>query len=382
MTVQYQISSTDEFEGITLIFSDGSVATADASHPNYRLIEDAVRGKTYDDDSALLALINPVIDVSNKLLALSERVTFNGAEILFDGDVLENALTEHIVRLITESDTTQDRDTGYAHFVKFLEKLQTNPSKKSRKHLFHFVERNGITITETGDMLLYKGVNSDLTSKHAGYGIVNGVLFEKANLDNSVGNVVEIPRSMVDDNRNVACSKGLHAGDYSYASDFANGGVLLRVLVNPRDVVSVPSDSADRKVRISRYSVLEQNPDNYTKPTIVLQPEPSREEVLEEILDAIEGEVEVTGEVTIVPQDVAGALPGEEPQVLLGVVLPPVQASALDFAQRVDKMETLLRSLTDTTGKALRRLRNKKITRKNREPFDLAVANLGLSYDN
>lgn len=381
MTVQYQISSNEEFEGVSLIFPDGSTATADASHPKYQDIIETLLGGDYEDDD-LLALINPVVEVSGKLMSLSERVTFDGADILFDGDLLDNALTQHIVRLLGES--LQDRDTGYEHFVRFLEKVQINPSKKSRKHLFHFVQANGITITEDGDLLLYKGVGVDGLSSHAGYGIVNGEIFESAHLDNSVGNVIEIPRSMVDDDRNAACSVGLHAGDYSYASSFAPK--LLRVLVNPRDVVSVPSDAEDRKVRVSRYVVLEENPSNYTKPTIVLKPEPTREEALDSILDAIIDLEDISGDVTITPVgDVEGALPNE-PAPILGVVLPstpqsPAQAAALDFATRVEKMERHLNTLSDVSGKALRRERNKKITRKNREPFDLAVSNLGLSYD-
>jgi hypothetical protein len=69
-------------------------------------------------------------------------------------------------------------------------------------------------------------------------------------------------RSLVDDNRDVACSVGLHVGNHHYASTFLGGGSkLLTVKVNPRDVVSVPSDSNDEKIRACRFTVLEDNPD-------------------------------------------------------------------------------------------------------------------------
>ena len=99
----------------------------------------------------------------------------------------------------------------------------------------------------------------DGTSTRAGYGIVDGVEYEHDHLKNYVGAVVEIPRSKVDDNRGVGCSVGLHVGDFSYASTFSQR--LWTVLVNPRDVVSVPSDANERKIRVCRYTVVEENAD-------------------------------------------------------------------------------------------------------------------------
>jgi hypothetical protein len=141
-------------------------------------------------------------------------------------------------------------------FVAFIEKIYSNPSKQSQESLYEFIKRYNISILPDGDFIAYKGVNADGTSRTAGYGIVDGVVFEKANLQNNVGSVVEIPRSKVNADTSVGCSTGLHAGSYEYASSFARG-LLLTVKINPRDVVSVPDHESYQKIRVSRYIVLD-----------------------------------------------------------------------------------------------------------------------------
>jgi hypothetical protein len=70
-----------------------------------------------------------------------------------------------------------------------------------------------------------------------------------------------MPRSLVDDNRSVACSVGLHVGSFHFANGFYGGGKLLVVKINPRDVVSVPADAGDQKIRVHRYVIVSDNPD-------------------------------------------------------------------------------------------------------------------------
>jgi hypothetical protein len=64
-----------------------------------------------------------------------------------------------------------------------------------------------------------------------------------------------MPRSQVIHNPGVSCSVGLHAATYAFAKSFVGaGGPVLKIFVNPRDVVSVPSYGAD-KFRCCRYTV-------------------------------------------------------------------------------------------------------------------------------
>lgn len=68
-----------------------------------------------------------------------------------------------------------------------------------------------------------------------------------------VGATVWMPRDLVSDDRNSACSVGLHVGTYCYAERFSEQ--MLVVLVDPADVVSVPTDSNAQKMRVCRLYV-------------------------------------------------------------------------------------------------------------------------------
>jgi hypothetical protein len=188
----------------------------------------------------------------NKLTILSDRVSFDGSNILFDGDVQEGPLSDHLMRCL---------DTGvrdFAPVVKFWEKVAQNPDDRSREQLFTWLRSNEFTITEEGDILGYKGVvgqhEGEWRSIHSGTAFVDG-LEVTGQIPNKPGTVVTMPRSKVANNPDVACHYGLHIGDWSYASSFARGAVL-EVHVNPRDVCSVPRDSSYRKVRACRYVVV------------------------------------------------------------------------------------------------------------------------------
>ena len=80
----------------------------------------------------------------------------------------------------------------------------------------------------------------------------------KGEYDNTPGRIVEMPREMVDPVRGNTCSQGLHVAAFKYAhSDYGNGeGHLLEVKVNPRDVVAVPPDYDNQKMRVCKYKVI------------------------------------------------------------------------------------------------------------------------------
>lgn len=405
-----------EFSGIAIYFEGKEPLTIDHTNPNYEAIYEHLTTGV-DDDDRLLALVAPGVAAAAKMAILSERIRYDKGRIYFDGDRLDNAITGHIIRIVEDGG---DED-HYAPLVNFLEKLSTNPSEESKNHLYHFVSANRMTIAPDGDLIAYKGVDKNYKSKHSGFGIVNGEVFGEydeennriashAYLDNSIGNIVEIPRSMVDPNRGVACSTGLHVGSYGYANDFKGyEGILLTVKVNPRDVVAVPSDAHNQKIRVVRYTVLENNQEEYTGPTYfkaslqepVIEPKPEVGEPDPEVEKAL-ADIDVDD----IPEnededlhedegfdygwDSAGD-EDEEPrfestQPILGVVLPKADddAEASDeevYAnKKVAEFEALIPKLLKDK-KPLRRHRNKNVTAKGRPFFDQAMKNLGLSYD-
>jgi hypothetical protein len=105
--------------------------------------------------------------------------------------------------------------------------------------------------------LAYKKVSEDYKDVYSG------------TFDNSVGKVCEMERNQVDDDKDRTCSVGLHFCSQEYLNHF--GGERTMILkINPRDVVSIPSDYHNSKGRCSRYEVIGElgvNPnDAFTQP--------------------------------------------------------------------------------------------------------------------
>ena len=140
----------------------------------------------------------------------------------------------------------QANNLPFDSLLRFWEKLKQNPSFNSRKQLFRFLENKGHSLTEDGCFIGYRGVTEDFKDKHT------------KTFNNSPGSVCELPRAEVDDNPNNTCSKGLHVGGYEYAKNFASGGKLVLVKVNPKDVVAVPNDYDGQKMRVCRFEVLKE----------------------------------------------------------------------------------------------------------------------------
>lgn len=130
--------------------------------------------------------------------------------------------------------------------VKFWLKLRENPSNRSQAQLFLFLERNQIPITEDGTFIAYKKVSVEA-----------GKLVDTRTrkIDNSVGKVVKMNRADVDDNPENTCSHGLHVAGWDYAQGFG-GTVLLEVSVDPKNVVAVPPDYGNQKMRVCEYEVV------------------------------------------------------------------------------------------------------------------------------
>lgn len=126
---------------------------------------------------------------------------------------------------------------------KFIENLKKNPSEDSRRDLYGFLEACDLPVTEDGCFLAYKRVNAQFRDLHTN------------TFDNSVGKVVEMPREDVDPNREETCSQGLHVCSKDYLSSFGGQNTIV-VKVNPADVVAVPVDYNNAKMRVCRYEVI------------------------------------------------------------------------------------------------------------------------------
>lgn len=148
----------------------------------------------------------------------------------------------------------------YKPLIKFWENVQKNPNVESVKDLWEFLNHNNIPITEDGCFVAYKRVNEDYTSTVRGKWVKDecGEWYKdvKQSYDNTPGKRVEMPREQIDNDRNRTCSSGLHVAAFEYANTFYSNGKLLEVKVNPADVVSVPVDYNQQKMRTCGYDVI------------------------------------------------------------------------------------------------------------------------------
>lgn len=267
MTLSYNLVGDSRGQTLTVIFSDATVTSVPSSHANFSkvlgyLVDTDVESV---DENRVKEQLDVILAAGTALKALSERVSVAGNSLYFDGDKLDSALANHILRLLRDGD-----QGGWVPLVLFLEKLATNPALASRDSLYSWIADRNLTITESGDFVAYKGVGVDengvSVSIHSGRAFVNGTLTE-GRIPNPSGAVITMPRGEVDANVGVGCSTGLHAGTWKYASEFSRGRVL-EVHINPRDVVSVPSDCEHQKLRVSRYTVVNEIEQEYSVPTV------------------------------------------------------------------------------------------------------------------
>jgi hypothetical protein len=229
---------------ITVVGDDGELYTADEKHPLFeQIVEHAVAG-----DESVTELFDAGKTVARQFEKLSERVAVEGDEILLDGDPVRGVIVDHILSALSEGADIQAN-------VNFLEKVYTNNSDHTRESLFRWLEATGgFTIDTDGDIVGYKGLTPASGSIHNGPAIVDGKAVN-GSVPNLPGSVIEMQRSKVEHNPARACASGLHVGTWDYASGFGQG-VVVKVKVNPRDVVSVPTDCSSQKMRVSRYEVL------------------------------------------------------------------------------------------------------------------------------
>lgn len=259
--MRYNIIANDKGESLLVVFADGRSRTISNTHAKYEIIKTYLLETDTEalDEIHLADLIDVAAAVGTTLKNLSERVSFDGSNLYFDGDLINNSVSGHIVRMV------RDGDKQYVGLVRFLEKISSNPSDVSRKSLYSWLQGRKFTITVDGDFLAYKGVTTNSKGRNvsitSGIATVNGQVV-KGQIPNPIRGIIEMPRSRVNADTFVGCSAGLHAGTWDYAHHFGRGRTLV-VKINPRDVVSVPVDCESQKLRVCRYVVVEEKVSPY-----------------------------------------------------------------------------------------------------------------------
>jgi len=223
-------NATDKFLTVTI---DGKPYTMPTTSPNWLKAIEALKNQ---DRETLVELF----DTKSAITNFSEgQIEIKDNKCFYEGAELHGHVIDRLFDLM-------EKGLDFKPLARFIAKLQDNPSHRSVEELYNFLEHRQMPLTEDGNFLAYKGINSDYTDRYSGQ------------IDNSVGKVCKMPRNQVSDNANHGCSAGLHAGTYEYAQGYTgNGGHLMLVEINPAHVVSVPHDCECQKLRTSEYKVIQ-----------------------------------------------------------------------------------------------------------------------------
>lgn len=246
--MRYKLFEDENGGNITVLSPDGDLLAAADTHPHWNKIVAGARS----DDESIFDLFDLQRTVEKNFRKVTERVSVRNGTIYLDGDPVDNALTKKAIDFLNAG------EEDYLPLIKFFEKIQANPNDHSREQAYEWLSRHGFALDDDGNVVAYKSVqdlgDGVFRSGSSGHAIVNGVEVN-GYVKQSVGDVVEMPRSEVQHDPSQGCHTGLHVGNFRFATEFGLGTVVL-VSIDPRDIVSVPTDSNWEKVRVCRYKIV------------------------------------------------------------------------------------------------------------------------------
>jgi len=219
-------------DSLTVVLK-GESLTMNRANPAFRNAIEALESENaeqleamFDTPKAVTQYVDGNIEVTS------------AGEVKYKGSEVHNHVVGRILSFMSEG-------LPYKPLVKFLEKLMENPSRRATEELYGFLEHKQMPLTPDGNFLAYKGIREDYTDWYSG------------KFSNKVGETLEMPRNGVCDEADIGCSSGFHAGSLEYAEGYGNGGHLMVVEINPKDVVSVPNDCNCQKLRTAKYKVVD-----------------------------------------------------------------------------------------------------------------------------
>jgi hypothetical protein len=240
------------------VMLNGTTHTITNDQPNYNEIREALKIK---DHVAVEKLINVAKAVTEYV---NGRVCVIGDQVFYGDLEIKGSVVARIISMMREGFDANP-------IIKFLENLMSNPSKRAVDELYGFLEATSLPITDDGYFLAYKKVRGDYNDFYTGSVTNKPANFmstaELARLPLKVNNVtvevvngvttVSMPRNQVNEDKDQTCSYGLHFCSLNYLPCYYGGqGKVLIVKINPRDVVSIPSDYDNAKGRACRYEVI------------------------------------------------------------------------------------------------------------------------------
>ncbi len=213
-----------------VIMMNNNTHTISKSHLGYSKILEAIKANDWEVIANLLEPKKVVLEYGKG------NVSVKGETFYWKDEEMHNSLTTRMIDMLREGFPIEP-------LVLFMENLMSNPSHRAVNELYGFLEKNNLPITPDGHFLAYKKVRDDYKDVHSN------------TIDNSVGQIVTMERNRVDDNCNRTCSSGLHFCSKEYLNSFGGSRTMI-LKINPRDVVSIPTDYGFSKGRCCQYEVI------------------------------------------------------------------------------------------------------------------------------
>jgi hypothetical protein len=194
----------------------------------------------------------------------------------FEGIPMHPFFVEKLRKLYDEGYPTQS-------IKEFFNKYSENPSfelvqleniSNNEFGLFGFLQANSLPLTEDGCFLAYKGVQGNYYSINGNTKtrIIRGTSNASGQVFNKPGEVIECHRGDVDPSRAACSTYGLHVGSLQYATNWAGeGGKVVIVKVDPKDVVSVPKMEEHCKCRVCKYEVIQEVEKEIVQPVVSVE---------------------------------------------------------------------------------------------------------------
>jgi hypothetical protein len=235
--IQYTLTN----DTVTVIVN-GEPQSVTKGASNYAKLREAVLREGWDAIPGLLTVekavetwISEATKSTTAKATQAAQVKVVDEQVQVDGKAIPNELNDRILKMTAKGESAQG-------LLAFWQRLQRNPNPHSVKQLFAFLQHTGIPIQEDGTFLAYKGVRKDFRDCHSG------------TFDNSPGKTIKMDRAKVSPDPKTACHAGLHVGAIGYARNFSQITVICRV--DPADVVCVPDDHYQQKMRVCEYTVV------------------------------------------------------------------------------------------------------------------------------
>lgn len=232
-------------QSITVVVDSKTYSVNAKNKALYDTVKEMIKQKNFagipDTIDRMSGLLKKV--ASQASLTADARIIIRDRRVyLVDESGVEHRLQGYEINKLVE---VADEGFDIQPLANFAKRVRQNPSEAVRARLYEFMEKGNLPLTEDGSFIAYKVVRSNFKDKHSG------------RFDNSPGQYVSMPREQVDDNDNRTCSTGLHVCSKDYIRSFRSGNdKLVACIVGPEDVVSIPVDYNDAKMRTAAYTVL------------------------------------------------------------------------------------------------------------------------------